>query len=113
MLPRLVGLTKAMELMLTGQRISAPEALELGIVNRVVPDDQLMEVVRQMAREFAGAPTRAIGYIKRAVDFAMDSTLEAALDYEADLQQIAGRTADHAEGLAAFLEKRPAQFRGE
>ncbi len=113
MLPRLVGMTRALDLMLSGRKIDAREALETGLVNRVVPDAELMPTARQTASEFAAAPTRAIGYIKRALDFAANSTLEEALNNEADLQEIAGRTADHQEGVAAFLEKRPAQFRGE
>jgi 2-(1,2-epoxy-1,2-dihydrophenyl)acetyl-CoA isomerase len=113
MLPRLVGMTRALDLMLTGRKISAQEGLEYGLVNRVVADAELMAVAGQTAAEFAAAPTQAIGYIKRALDFASTSTLADALNNEADLQEIAGRSADHDEGIAAFLEKRPPKFRGE
>ncbi len=113
MLPRLVGEARAMDLMLTGRRLTAQEALDWGLVNQVVPDADLMSVVVPLAEAFAQGPTKAIGYIKQGVAFAATSTLEDALAYEADLQEQAGRTPDHAEGLAAFLEKRPPQFKGE
>ncbi|NWG15203.1 MAG: enoyl-CoA hydratase/isomerase family protein [Chloroflexi bacterium] len=112
LLPRLVGLTRALDLMLTGRRVAADEALSLGLVNAVVPDGRLMETVHETARAFAEAPTRAIGYIKQAVNFALDQNLEAALEKEAELQDLAGATDDHREGVAAFLEKRPPQFTG-
>jgi 2-(1,2-epoxy-1,2-dihydrophenyl)acetyl-CoA isomerase len=113
MLPRLVGRTKALELMLTGKKISAQEALDIGLVNSVVPDADLMLSVGEMASGFATAPTKAIGYIKRAVEFATTSTLEAALENEADFQELAGRTRDYQEGVAAFLEKRLVHFKGQ
>lgn len=113
MLPRLIGMTHALDMMLSGRKVSAAEALEMGLVNAVVPNEQLMETARKLAQEFANAPTRTIGYIKQAVEFAADSTLEAALNKEAELQDKAAGTADHSEGIAAFLEKRPAQFRGQ
>lgn len=113
LLPRLIGMTKALELMLTGQKVSAQEALSLGLVNQVVADAELGEVVQKMAAMFASAPTKAIGLIKQAVNFAATSTLEEALKNEAVLQDVAGQSADHQEGIAAFLEKRPAAFKGE
>lgn len=112
LLPRLVGVTRAMELMLTGRRLSAQEALDLGIVNQVVPADQLPNIVSQLTQEFANAPTRTIGYIKQAVDFALENTLADALEKEADLQELAGKTSDHLEGVAAFLQKRQPHFTG-
>ena len=113
MLPRLIGMTKALELMLTGQRVSAAEALDLGLVNRVVADADFGSTVQQMAQMFAAAPTKAIGLIKQAVNFAATSTLEEAMKNEAALQDVAGKSADHMEGVASFLEKRPAIFKGE
>lgn len=113
MLPRLLGLARAMDLMLTGRRISAQEALEWGLVSRVVEDDALEEAVGKLAAQFARAPTKTIGYIKRAVNYAATSTLEEALDYEADMQELSGRTADHTEGISAFLEKREPHYTGE
>ncbi|MDQ7028948.1 MAG: enoyl-CoA hydratase-related protein [Ardenticatenia bacterium] len=112
MLPRLIGMARATELMLTGRRISAQEALDWGLINKVVPDNALMEEVNTLAGELAKAPTKVIGYIKRALDFAATRPLDEALEYEADMQELAGRTEDHLEGLRAFLEKRPPTYRG-
>lgn len=111
-LPRLVGLAKAFELAYTAEPVSAAEALRLGLVNRVVPHDALMPAVIDLARRLAEGPTRAFGLTKRALNYALTSSLEAALDYEAYLQAVAGRTADHHEGMAAFTEKRPPRFEG-
>ena len=113
MLPRLIGMTKALELMLTGQRVSAAEAFDMKLVNQVVADDEFGATVQQMAQMFANAPTKTLGLIKQAVNFAMASTLEAAMKNEAALQDVAAKTADHIEGVAAFLEKRPATFKGK
>lgn len=112
MLPRLIGTARALDMMLTGRKVSAAEALEMGMVNQVVPTDELSEVVGKLAAEFAAAPTVAIGYIKKAVEYALDHNLSEALEMEAVLQGMAGKTADHAEGVAAFIQKRPAQFKG-
>ncbi len=113
LLPRLVGLTRAMELMVSGRKVEAVEALEMGLVNRIVPDEELVGAVAKLAQEYASAPTRAIGLIKQAVDYALDHRLVEALEQEAELQAQAGKTADHVEGVAAFLEKRAAQFKGK
>jgi len=113
MLPRLIGRTRALDMMLSGRKVSAQEALEMGLVNVVVPNEQLMDTVNQVAGEFANAPTKTIGYIKQAVEFASHSTLEDALNKEAELQDMAASTADHSEGITAFVEKRPAQFNGK
>lgn len=113
MLPRLIGMTRALDMMLSGRKVNAQEALDMGLVNTVVPNEQLMDAANKLAQEFASAPTKTIGYIKQAVDFATNSTLEGALNKEADLQDKAASTADHTEGITAFLEKRPAQFQGK
>jgi 2-(1,2-epoxy-1,2-dihydrophenyl)acetyl-CoA isomerase len=113
MLPRLIGMTRAMDMMLSGRKVTAQEALEIGLVNTVVPNDILMDTANKLAQEFANAPTQTIGFIKEAVEFATTSTLEAALNMEAELQDQAASTADHSEGIMAFLEKRPAQFTGQ
>lgn len=113
LLPRLVGPARALELMLSGRRVSAQEALTLGIVNEVTPDTDLMRRAIELASELANGPTVTIDYIKSAVEFALDHTLAEALDKEAELQDLAGQTADHIEGISAFLEKRLPQFRGK
>lgn len=112
-LPRLIGLGRALELAYTNDLVDAPTALSLGLVNKVVPDDELMAVTMELAKRLAQSPTKGIGLTKRAMNFALNSTLPEALDYEAYLQEVAGRTADHREGVAAFLEKRKPNFTGK
>ena len=82
-------------------------------MNRVVEDDKLDEAVREMATKLAAAPTRAIGMAKRALRRAWTATLDEQLDYEASLQAAAGRSADHREGVDAFLNKRKPRFTGQ
>lgn len=112
MLPLLVGLGRAAELAFTSDRIDAAEAHRLGLVNRVVPAAELGEATQALARQLAAMPTRAIGLTKRAFNQATLANLDGWLDYEAHLQEIAGRTEDHKEGVRAFLEKRQAEFKG-
>ncbi|MBI4417694.1 MAG: enoyl-CoA hydratase/isomerase family protein [Ignavibacteriales bacterium] len=111
-LPRLVGLARAFEYAALGQDISAAEAERVGLVNKVVPAAELETATRELAERLAKAPTRAIGLIKRTLNKALSSDLETLLDYEAMIQDIASRSEDHREGVAAFLEKRPATYRG-
>jgi 2-(1,2-epoxy-1,2-dihydrophenyl)acetyl-CoA isomerase len=111
-LPRIVGTLKAFELCTLGSKVSAEEALRLGLVNQVVAPDQLDEVTYALATRYAAAPTKSIGLIKQMLNKASASTLDEMLDYEAYCQQIAGESEDYKEGVQAFLEKRKPQFRG-
>lgn len=111
-LPRLIGYARAYELAATNSPLGAQAALELGLVNSIFPADQLASAVREIAGRLAQAPTKALGLTKRAMNKAFQLSIDEALDYEAHLQEIAARTADHREGVAAFLEKRPANFTG-
>ncbi len=111
-LPRLVGLGKAMELFLLGEPLDAREALRLGLVTKVVSANQLQKTARDMAEKLARGP-RSIGLIKRAVNRTLKVELENQLEYEASLQEIAGRTTDFDEGVQAFLEKRAPVFAGK
>jgi 2-(1,2-epoxy-1,2-dihydrophenyl)acetyl-CoA isomerase len=112
-LPRLVGPAKAAELALLGRSLSATEAERFGLVARVVAADALAAEARAVAEQLAGLAPRALALTKRALDRSWSVDLDAALEDEAYRQGIAGATADHAEGLAAFLEKRPPRFTGE
>ena len=112
LLTRLVGLGKALELCYTADPVDAQEALRLGLVNRVVPHDELNAATGALAARLAAGPTKAYGLMKRALTYGLHAPLDAALEYEAHLQEIAGRSADHGEGVAAFLEKRPPSFHG-
>ena len=111
-LPRLVGLAKAFEMAYTADEVNAEEALRIGLVNRVVPHDDLAAAALDLARRLAGGPTRGFGLTKRAFLHGLRSSLVQALDYEAHMQDIAGRTADHGEGVKAFLDKRSPRFEG-
>lgn len=112
LLPRLVGLSKALELLLLGETIDAHEAQRIGLVAKVFKPEEFAGSAREIAERIARAP-RGIGLIKRAVNHAMLPDLEADLEYESCLQEIAGRSADYDEGVRAFLEKRPPVFTGK
>jgi 2-(1,2-epoxy-1,2-dihydrophenyl)acetyl-CoA isomerase len=111
-LPRLVGVSKAMELLLLGDPVDAQEAQRIGLVARVFASADFAKSTREIAERVARAP-RGIGLIKRAVNHAMLRETEADLEYEAYLQEIAGRSADYDEGVRAFLEKRTPVFTGK
>jgi 2-(1,2-epoxy-1,2-dihydrophenyl)acetyl-CoA isomerase len=111
-LVRTLGRHRAAQLIFSGEPLGAAEARAVGLVNEVVPGDQLAATVRAAASRLAAAPTRAIGLAKRAINHAEDALLAESLAMEASLQELAGRTQDHAEGAAAFGEKREPRFVG-
>jgi len=111
-LPRIIGYSRAYEMAVTAERMPATTALEWGLVSRIVPAEQLPEIAAATARHLAEGPTLAFGLTKRAMQRAWGMSLDEALEYEAYLQEVAGRSADNREGIAAFLEKRPPQFTG-
>ena len=112
-LPRLVGLGRAMEMCLTGQKISAEEALRIGLVNRVVTAAELMDSTMELAHKMANLPTRTIGLTKKLINQSYGNDVEAQLEAEAFAQTTAARSADHVEGVHAFIEKRPPRFEGK
>jgi 2-(1,2-epoxy-1,2-dihydrophenyl)acetyl-CoA isomerase len=111
-LVRALGRHRAAQLIFSGEPLSATEALAVGLLNGVVPGDQLAAMVSQVATRLANAPTRAIALAKRSINHAEDAELDESLAMEAALQELAGRTDDHAEGVAAFAEKREPRFVG-
>ena len=111
-MPRLLGLSKALELAFTGEGIDAEEAEKLGAANRVVKPEELENCTKELAEKLARGP-RGIGLAKRAINRALSLDIEGALEYEARIQEIAGSTEDYKEGVKAFLEKRPGKFQGK
>ncbi len=111
LLPRMIGRARAMEMMMLGDKVAGPKALEWGLVNRCVPDADLMDTALKFARELAQGP-KSLGMIRRLVWDALDNEWKSQLQAEAVTQSQAGKTEDFAEGVTAFLQKRPASFRG-
>ncbi|MCF8507604.1 MAG: enoyl-CoA hydratase/isomerase [Hyphomonadaceae bacterium] len=107
-----IGRARAMEMMLLGERIPAAKALEWGMINRLVPDEQLMPAALDLAKALAAGPTQALGMIRRMAWSAANASFEDAMKTERNNQRLAGQTKDHREGVTAFLAKRPAQFTG-
>lgn len=112
-LPRLVGKARAMELSLLGEKLPAETALQWGLVNRVHDDDKLMAEVKTLAQDLANGPTVSLGLIRQLYWESTDNTYEEQLNLERQFQRTAGNSADFKEGVRAFLEKRPAKFKGE
>jgi 2-(1,2-epoxy-1,2-dihydrophenyl)acetyl-CoA isomerase len=112
-LTRILGLGKAMEVGLLGEPIDATRAMGLGLVNWVFPEEGFRGEVARIAERLAKGPTRALGLTKRALNRAVVVDMESALEYEMYLQDIAGKTRDHVEGVNAFFDKRDPSFTGQ
>jgi enoyl-CoA hydratase/carnithine racemase len=113
LLPRVVGFAKASEMALTGDPLSAQEALACGLVSKMVPDAELMDAARAIAARVAANPPQAVRMTRRLLREAWKAKLDAVLELSAAMQAVAHTTADHKEALAAMREKRKPVFRGE
>ena len=112
LLPRLVGYQKACELAFFGERVYGPEAAEMGLVNRAVPDAELMDTAREWAARLASGPTLSIGAMKLGMRRGLHSTFRDTLHWEAMMLSLVAQTEDAAEGLMAFFQKRKPEFKG-
>jgi len=113
LLPRVIGFSKAVELTLTGETIDAARALEIGLVSRVVPGDQLLDTARAIADKIAANPPHAVRMTRRLLREAQTATLAATLELSAAMQSLAHATRDNDEAIDAFIERRAPDFRGE
>jgi len=111
-LPRMITRARAMEMMLLGDKIPAAKALEWGLINRCVPDADLMPTAMKMATELANGPTKTLGMIRKLGWASLDATWDEQIKAERYAQREAGRTEDFREGVQAFFQKRPAEFKG-
>jgi 2-(1,2-epoxy-1,2-dihydrophenyl)acetyl-CoA isomerase len=112
-LPRFIGEARAKALALTAEPLDAETAAGWGLIWRAVDDDKLMDEATALAHRLAAGPTKGLGLTKRAIQAAATNSLDQQLDLERDLQREAGRSADYAEGVTAFLEKRKPEFKGQ
>lgn len=112
-LPRLVGRARALGLALLGDKLGARQAQEWGLIWQCVADDEFDAALDNLARHFAQAPTKGLAFTKRALQASLGNDLATQLDLERDMMRELGRSADYAEGVAAFLDKRAPQFKGQ
>ena len=112
-LPRLIGFGRAMEMVLTARMVPADEAYQIGLVNKVVPQENLMDEVKKLANLLASKPPLALQYAKEAVNRSMEVGIYEGLAHESYLHALACASEDKKEGVAAFLEKRDANFKGK
>ena len=112
-LPRLIGKGKALELILTAETINAAEALDIGLVSKVVPVNELSTAVETLVQGIATKAPISLRYVKEAVNKGMDMTMDQGLRLEADLYLLLHTTGDRTEGITAFIEKRTPEFKGE
>lgn len=112
LLSRAIGRVRTLEMVLLGEKVTATRAFELNLVTRLVADEMLEATARELAAKLANGPTKSIAMIRKNVWLAADGSFEQVLEAERQSQRQAGYTADHAEGVAAFLTKRAAQFQG-
>lgn len=112
-LPRLVGRARALGLALLGDKLGARQAQEWGLIWQCVADDEFDTSLDNLAKHFAQAPTKGLAFTKRALQASLGNDLATQLDLERDMMRELGRSADYAEGVAAFLDKRAPQFKGQ
>ncbi len=111
-LPKLVGMARAKELCMLGDKLSAQIAQEYGLISKVYPQESIDEEVEKLVKHLSTAPTYGLSLIKKALNESLNNTLDEQLELEKNLQRAAGHSNDYKEGVAAFLEKRAANFKG-
>jgi 2-(1,2-epoxy-1,2-dihydrophenyl)acetyl-CoA isomerase len=112
-IPRLIGLQRATALMMLGDKVTAEQAMQYGLIYKVIADDQLMAEAEKLALQLAQMPTKGLGLTKKLLNASLHNNLDQQLTLEGEMQAVAAKTLDHKEGVAAFLEKRKPVFKGE